>query len=343
MSDQSLIEWTDATWNTVRGCWKISPGCEHCYAIRTAARFSGPGLAYEGLTKTDPLNWSGKVRLVPELLDMPLHWHRPRRIFVNSMSDLFHEDVPVDFIADIFGIMFLADWHTYQILTKRSKRMRDLLCGPNFMNRVIFNLGKRLSRLHESYKQAQILRELDKFNNRPDDWWPLKNVEIGVSVENQKYADLRLPDLALTPAATRFVSFEPLLGPVDASRWLHRIDGVIVGGESGPDARPMHPGWVRSLRDQCAPGRAFFFKQWGAWVPVDQVDEITAGRPPRFVHRIDLKGLDVTDHPDLWHYSNAEMVHLSKKKAGRLLDGREWNELPHVAAMPMTADSSVGK
>lgn len=214
MSDGSAIEWTDATWNPVRGCTKISPGCKHCYAETFAERFRGvPG---------HPFEQGFDLRLVPDALELPLRWRSPRRIFVNSMSDLFHEDVPETFVRQVFDVMRLASQHAFQVLTKRSARM------------------------------AELARTLDVPNN----------VWMGVSIENEDYTS-RIDDLMRVPAKVRFLSIEPLLGPIRRLS-LHGIHWVIVGGESGPRARPMDPGWVRSIRDQCAEaGVPFFFKQWG--------------------------------------------------------------------------------
>ncbi|MGA7523282.1 MAG: phage Gp37/Gp68 family protein [Acidobacteriaceae bacterium] len=219
MSLLSKIEWTDATWNPVRGCTKISPGCKHCYAERFAERFRG--------IKGHPFEQGFDIRLVPEKLADPLRWSEPRMIFVNSMSDLFHDDIPPSFLSRVTTTMLLARWHTYQVLTKRSARMRDLLSG--------------------SLRQAAGARHI---------WW-------GVSVENRKHGFPRIADLQATPAAVRFLSVEPLLEdlgtiPLDGISW------VIVGGESGPGARPMKTEWVMSIQKQCrAAGVPFFFKQWG--------------------------------------------------------------------------------
>jgi protein gp37 len=219
MSDNTSIEWTDATWNPVRGCTKISPGCAHCYAEVFAERFRGvPGHPYEQ---------GFDLRLVPEKLGDPFLWPRANMVFVNSMSDLFHEDVPLDYILRVVNIMVQANWHTYQVLTKRADRMQKLLAGP----------------LAFAAHQSHI-------------WW-------GVSVENRKHGLPRLELLKSAMASVRFLSVEPLLedlGPLD----LTGIHWMIVGGESGHGARPLDPEWVRSLRDQCAAaGIPFFFKQWG--------------------------------------------------------------------------------
>jgi protein gp37 len=219
MSDNSAIEWTDATWNPVRGCTKISAGCKHCYATTFAERFRGvPGHPYER---------GFDLRTVPEKLDEPLKWKRPRKIFVNSMSDLFHPEVPTDYIVSVAKIMMHADWHTFQVLTKRSERMSDLL-----NNELAF-----------AAKTEHI-------------WW-------GVSVENIRDGVPRISHLRRARATVRFLSVEPLLEALGTLN-LKGISWVIVGGESGAGARPMHTDWVRAIRDQCEASKvAFFFKQWG--------------------------------------------------------------------------------
>ena len=219
MSDRSTIEWTDATWNPVRGCTKVSPGSKNCYAETFAERFRGvPG---------HPFEQGFDLRLVPEKLDQPLAWRRSRRIFVNSMSDLFQDGVPTDYIARVGEVMHEASWHVFQVLTKRHDRMRELLLG-----------------------------ELDWMGELPNVWF-------GVSVEDKRYGLPRIDALRETPAAVRFLSIEPLLEDL-GSLDLRGIDWVIVGGESGPRARPMREEWVVAIRDQCRRQNvAFFFKQWG--------------------------------------------------------------------------------
>ncbi|MGB9738071.1 DUF5131 family protein, partial [Chloroflexus sp.] len=211
---RTSIEWTEVTWNPLTGCTKISPGCKHCYAERMARRLQAMGV---------PKYRNGfRLTLHPTVLTEPLHWRTPRMIFVNSMSDLFHQDVPPDFICAVFAVMRQAHWHTFQVLTKRAERLRAL--------------------------DALL------------DWPP--NVWMGVSVERVDYI-ARIDDLRATGAAIKFVSCEPLLGPLPQLP-LDGIDWVIVGGESGPGARPMDPAWVRDIRDQClAADVPFFFKQWG--------------------------------------------------------------------------------
>ncbi len=219
MSQHSQIEWTDATWNPVRGCTKITPGCSHCYAETFAERFrSVPGHPYEQ---------GFDLRLVPGKLAEPLRWKSPKMIFVNSMSDLFHKDVPDDYVHNVARVMLAANWHTYQVLTKRSERLRDML--------------------HTTLADAA---------SAPHVWW-------GVSVENRKHGLPRIDHLRAAPARVRFLSVEPLLEDLGEIN-LAGIHWVILGGESGPGARPMHEEWALSIRDQCErAGVAFFFKQWG--------------------------------------------------------------------------------
>jgi protein gp37 len=219
MAERSSIEWTDATWNPVRGCTKISPGCKHCYAETFAERFRG--------VKGHPYEQGFDLRLVPDKLAEPLRWHTPKRVFVNSMSDLFHEEVPDSYIESVVDVMVQAHWHTYQVLTKRSTRMRDLL-----ETKLRFAAAK------------------------PHIWW-------GTSVEDKKHGVPRIDDLRSAPAGVRFLSIEPLLEELGPLK-LSGIHWVIVGGESGPGARPMQREWVISVRRQCRQQNVpFFFKQWG--------------------------------------------------------------------------------
>jgi protein gp37 len=217
MSDRSKIEWTDATWNPVRGCKKVSPGCKHCYAETFAERWRG--------VSGHPYEQGFDLKLVPEKLIEPILWARPRTIFVNSMSDLFQDGVPDQYISQVFGVMRAADWHVYQVLTKRAERMREAL-------------------VHAGLEGA-------------------KHVWFGVSVENRKHGLPRIEHLRASHACVRFLSIEPLLEDLGEIN-LGGIDWVIVGGESGPGARPLRGEWVRSIRSQCERARVpFFFKQWG--------------------------------------------------------------------------------
>jgi len=296
MGDKTGIEWTDATWNPVTGCTEVSPGCDHCYAKTFAERWRGiPGHHFER---------GFDVQLRPDKLELPLRWRRPRRIFVNSMSDLFHDAVPDDYIAKVFAVMAVACDHTFQVLTKRHGRMKSLLSG-DFRDQVAEEITDMMARAKPPGRYWPVT-----FDRTTDDgwniWgpsiWPLPNVWLGVSAENQQWADIRIPALIETPAAIRFVSAEPLLGPIDLNpEWLappigcalwdrepttedHAalaevaraavraafsahpfIDWLIVGGESGHSARRMEWDWATALRDQCAAaGVAFHFKQSGA-------------------------------------------------------------------------------
>ena len=239
MATRSNIEWTESTWNPVTGCTKVSPGCKHCYAERMALRLQAMGQR----------NYANGFKLTTHehMLDLPLGWKKPQVIFVNSMSDLFHKDVPLEFIQKVFGVMHSASWHIFQVLTKRASRLLEL--------------------------------------NQEIDW--SSNVWMGVSVENQDYM-FRIGYLRQTDAHVKFLSLEPLLGPLQ-NLDLHDIDWVIVGGESGPGARPVRREWVVDIRDQClAANTPFFFKQWGG---------------------------------------------VRKKRSGRVLQGRTWDEMPKQIGM----------
>ena len=299
MSGDTAIEWTDTTWNPTTGCDRVSPGCDHCYALTLATRLKGMGSAKyqnDGDPQTSGPGFGATEH--PDALLAPLSWRKPRKVFVNSMSDLFHKAFSDEFIARVFAVMAATPQHTYQILTKRHARMRSLLASEIFVEDV------RRQRMHLPHTPVT--------GPAP---WPLPNAWLGVSVENQQWADIRIPALLDTPAAVRFLSCEPLLAPVDldhtagkVSYWLTgrpdwrpdgvqrggvltetievgpRIDWVIAGGESGTDHRPLDLDWVRSIRDACARSNtAFLFKQVG-------------GRTP--------------------------------KSGGRELDGRTWDEYP---------------
>jgi len=283
------IEWTDASWNPVRGCRKVSPGCKHCYAETFAERFRGvPGHPYE--RGFDP-------RFVPSALDAPTHWRAPRRVFVNSMSDLFLEDFTNEQIAAVFGVMAQTPRHTYQVLTKRARRMREW-----------FEWVASFERDHGPPPDCVVTTEAVNYGAEIDQLqrvWPLPNVWMGVSVEDQQRADERIPELLKVPARVRFLSCEPLLEAVDVLGSLARapntiagqlvanlLQWVIVGGESGPGARPFDLAWARSIRDQCkAAGVACFVKQMGA----EAYDHALSHRPIPFADR---KGGDVQEWPE---------------------------------------------
>ncbi|WOR07332.1 phage Gp37/Gp68 family protein [Mycobacterium marinum] len=336
MADHTAISWADVTWNPVSGCTRISPGCDHCYIERTPPlrmahrRFDGDGVG----------STTG-VQLHPERLEIPLHWRKPRKVFVCSLADLFHDEVPDEYIAHVFATMQSCAAHTFQVLTKRAARMHSLLNSDRFWEAVTdfgsILMGKRPSR-------AQ--------------WWPdhglqhhyLPNVWGMVTAENQGWAGKRIPLLLDTPFVVRGVSLEPLLGPIDLFGGFENpgpaivrtgvrtqvdgpwgpaeydygdqigVDWVVTGGESGPGARPAHPDWFRSIRDQCqAAGVAFHFKQWGEWSPYPPVGAEQS--PQTYVSAKIHGGGCLCEQAPMWRVG---------KKAGRLLDGREHNDYPEV-------------
>jgi protein gp37 len=345
VSDKSLIEWTDATWNPITGCSIVSPGCTHCYAMKLAGGRLQHHPTRAGLTresKAGPV-WTGEVRFNDGMLLHPLRWTKPRRIFVCAHGDLFAEGVPDEWIDKVFAVMALCPQHTFQVLTKRPERMREYLEWDRLRTviaTVIAEMGNQRLIPRKANERA-----LDHVGmSIPRDWWPLPNVWLGVSAEDQKRADERIPQLLSTPAARRFVSLEPLLGPIELGLGLWvgffsgsfseaptpEIDWVIVGGESGTGARPMHPDWARSLRDQCkAAGVPFFYKQWGIWTPGENVRAIAGivetatwfGASWRFgSENLASTGGHRDDEPDLYR--------VGRKAAGRLLDGVEHNGMP---------------
>jgi protein gp37 len=308
---KSKISWTEKTWNPIRGCSKVSEGCKHCYAERMAARFCGEG------------QWTGEARFILDMLDAPLRWKKPSLVFVNSMSDLFHESLTFGQIAAVYGIIAACPQHTFQALTKRAARMvefykwvenhshwshpmQDALCehpGP-------------LPGLDHDDTGGVISTEVGGRG------WPLSNLHLGVSVENQRAADERIPLLKRCPAAVRWVSGEPLLGHVKSD--LNGINWVVVGGESGPNARPMHPEWVRALRDQCSfAGVPFFFKQWGEYVST--YDRDVEDPDWRKCSKVEKDGPGQWLNLDGGQGFHGKRVHwmkrAGKKNAGNLLDG----------------------
>jgi protein gp37 len=365
MAEHSSIEWTEATWNPITGCTLVSEGCRFCYAARLAATRLKHHPSRKGLARMNAAGeakFTGEVRLNEDWLTLPLRWKRGRMIFPCAHGDLFHESVPDAWIDRVFAVMALTPHHTYQVLTKRSARMRAYFADPETVERI----GEIQRREHGdtcAYTNVGI-----------DAIWPLTNVWLGVSSERQQEADQRILDLLATPAAVRFLSAEPLLGPIDLGSGVHHhpdnvdspelqaltraarahlaheagtavIDWVIVGGESGEGARPMHPSWARSLRDQCAAaGVPFFFKQWGTWLPVGQVlpghgkvHGATAVRPGRMklhyggsragppAHAYASRGVEVTATDD-----GQLAFRIGKKKAGRRLDGLEYSAMPET-------------
>ena len=304
------IEWTDAVWNPVTGCTPVGPGCDNCYARRMAeTRLRGRF----GYPKHDPF----RVTLHINRFE-PLHWRKPRRVFVCSMGDPFHAQVPLPVIRSLVAVMALCPQHTFILLTKRPGRMCrffGLRRGQDVWNRACV--------LSCSWPPAK------RTKPPPDgERWPLPNVWLGTSVENQCCADKRrkpLHELAERGWPT-FVSYESALGPVDWRGWGF-LDWLIAGGESGPGARPAHPDWFRNTRNWCVCQRIpFFFKQWGAWAPACDVDICDTRHDYRYIQ---LSGGDATARPLRDHLMGcALMFRVGKKNAGRLLDGREWNQLP---------------
>lgn len=359
MADHTHIEWTDATWNPITGCSVVSPGCTNCYAMRLAGTRLQHHPSRNGLTKDTKAGpvWTGEVRLNEQWLDQPLRWKRPRRIFVCAHGDLFAEGVPDEWIDRVFAVMALAPQHTFQVLTKRAARMRAYVSG--IQSKIPFLGRMPLERIHlEAAGHMEgdggfidVLKDHGNvYSLYLDAPWPLPNVWLGVSAEDQKRADERVPDLLNTPAAVRFVSAEPLLGPINLhqamtarNEWddVLGLHWIIVGGESGPGARPMHPAWVCSIRDQCATaGTAFFFKQWGAWLPWHHFMSAYIADDPeqtRFstMEWDDGRWRDVgrpqwCDEAD-GNIDGTQCVALvGKSRAGRLLDGIEHSAFPHI-------------
>ncbi len=317
----TAIEWTDKTWNPITGCSKVSQGCKNCYAEREWKRLSANPKQpdYFGRKFTD-------VKFHPHRLVVPFQWKKPARVFVNSMSDMFHESLSWKSIGYVFAAMMLNPHHIFQILTKRPERMLQFLLLPGIADRVTVQAQE----ICETFAVSLPTQTIGQ--------WPLPNVWKGVSVEDPETAAHRIPYLLETPAAVRWISAEPLLGPIDLahlgrcdevlSHWdvlrgayfcdgrnepaqTNRLDWVVIGGESGPKARPMQAEWAQSMRDQCqAAGVKYFFKQWGEFLPPDQ----------------DGAMLPAGQHLN----SSNELVRIGKKAAGRLLDGVEWSEYPEV-------------
>jgi len=342
MAEHSLIEWTDATWNPVTGCSVVSPGCTNCYAMRLAGTRLAHHPSRAGLTrdsKAGPV-WTGEVRLNEAWLTQPLRWRRPRRIFVCAHGDLFHEAVPDAWIDKVFAVMALAPQHVFQVLTKRPERMRDYLSTRAGDWTTVWPDANPPGSLPISrHKQRLAMRGAGWPDAKIRPSFPLPNVWPGTSVERQQEADERIPHLLATPAAVRWVSAEPLLGPLDGTKWLHRLDWVVAGGESGPGSRPMHPDWLRSLRDQCiAAGVPLFFKQWGDWHPCRSPviewseDDGFSGEivvlPEADAAPFSAPSRDADIRRAITGRCSQPMARLGKARAGRLLDGIEHNGMP---------------
>jgi protein gp37 len=323
---KTKIEWTEKTWNPVRGCSRVSEGCRNCYAERQAGRFSGAGQPYEGLVsyRQGGFKWTGKMMVADDHLSAPASWRKPSMVFVCSMSDLFHENLPFDRVDQVFQVMLRESRHTYQILTKRPARMRQYITDR-------FRRGNPL----------------------PGHIW------LGTSVEDQKACNARFPELIQTPCPIRFLSVEPMLGPIELGlagtcpeSWgkgytpvAAHLHWVICGGESGAGARPMHPSWVQRLRDECKEEIvdpyhhtvAFFFKQWGAWSPI-RGNERRPLEPTKgwlALHPIGSQAM-TKDNPfnpfERGHPHWVWMRKRGKKLAGRTLDQKTWSEYPEARA-----------
>lgn len=329
MADKSPIEWTDATANVVNGCSLASPGCTNCYAMKQAHRTD----VRRGLTTmtSGGMVWNGDVRFHEPALQQVLRWKRPRRIFWNAHGDLFHPKVPDSWIERCFEVMRQTPDHIHQVLTKRSARMREFVTD--------------YTRLPDA---------ICAFYDLPTDgscklYQPLRNVWLGVSVEDQQRAADRVPDLLATPSAIRWLSCEPLIGPLNlrrirvtpnhhtildalggyslSERGRSKLDWVVVGGESGPAARPMHPDWARSLRDQCEAAEVpFFFKQWGEWRDRGAEQPIAVRKFSSHIGYVDVDTGQRKPHPN--RFSDETMIRLGKKVSGRLLDGIEHSAVP---------------
>jgi protein gp37 len=358
------IEWTEKTWNPIRArnletggvghfCEIVSSGCSNCYAQRMQPRF-GNKIRYNKADRDKV-----EIFLDEKVLLEPLRWRKPCNIFVCSMTDLFGEFHSDEWLDKVFAVMALTPQHTYQVLTKRPERMMEYLRSDDLTRWGV--IEGNAQRIH-----------YERTGEDPSEWLavhgPLPNVWLGVSVEDQKTADERIPILLQTPAAVRWLSIEPLLGPVNLSRWLvpwnravdhsgafpshiltprhdgifpidcecgwsneddDQVNWVVVGGESGPDARPMHPDWVRSIRDQCqAAGVPFFFKQWGEWWPISQTPDGWSDEHPRYAKRSKVLQLNGDDIGLSFPPGAMTCFKVGKNVSGRILDGREWNEMP---------------
>lgn len=357
MADKTKIEWTrgadgapGATWNIITGCDMVDAGCTNCYAMQLAGSRLRHHPSRKGLTRVTGgrAKWTGEVRFNEGWLDQPLRWSRPRRIFVCAHGDLFHPAVPDEWIDRVFAVMALCPRHTFQVLTKRPERARhhlQKLTDDGAADRLSAEAGAWFGDEADVFVanwingwSCPVETPNDKNpSNGSVRRWPLPNVWLGTSASDQASADLRIPHLRAAPAAVRFLSAEPLLGPLVLKHLIAghpgyalqdvgvqlldhgRLDWVIVGGESGPHARPMHPDWARSMRDQCvAAGVPFFFKQWGEWAPA-------IGKA--VTHRWDGEALRQFEGGRV---DGAGMARVGKKAAGRLLDGRTWDEMPEV-------------
>ena len=338
VGDRTGISWTrstgedgtarpGATWNPISGCSKLSPECKHCYAERDWHRLTHLP-AYHGRAFTD-------VALHEDRLDQPIRWNRPRLIFVCSMSDLFHEVVPDAFLDRIFAVMSVCPQHTFQILTKRAERMQRYLAAPGRREAIAKAAEGLEAKQPLDWVRADGCEAAERGGDPAEDrkWlprWPLPNVWTGVTVGNQEAANERIPHLLNTPSVLRFLSCEPLIGPVDLRPWLMALDWVICGGESGPKGRPMHPAWYADLRDQCKDARRpFFFKQHGEWIPGNTANNDQMNDPRVRGGWVPLAGgyHDGND-ANAFRPGDAHVLRVGRKQAGDRIDGRESKEMP---------------
>lgn len=342
------IEWTNETWNPIVGCSKVSPGCDNCYAEKMAGRLSNIPATYDNYNdnyskvvrwgqhpKKDDYyglgQWNGKTHFIKSAIDKPIYWKKPRMIFVCSMGDLFHESVPFEWIDKVFTVMAYASRHTFQMLTKRPERMMEYI-----------NSDETRERLSDSILNASYPIKGNIYDPREKYGWPLQNVWLGVTAENQKQADKRIRILIETKAVKRFVSIEPMLGIVDLSEYyfpyrlikhvsrenrtkiIDLLDWVICGGESGSKARPMHPDWVRSLRDQCEDSKTpFFFKQWGEYIP-----SYSAGMNSESLDQWMQKFGNAWVKRSFKFPDGMVVVKVGRKQAGSKIDGIEHKQIP---------------
>ncbi|MFA6400904.1 MAG: phage Gp37/Gp68 family protein [Salinivirgaceae bacterium] len=340
------IEWTNETWNPIIGCSPVSPGCKNCYAEKMAFRLGSmklerciSALNYSVVVNWKTKKWNGKTQFVSQAIEKPLSWRKPRMIFVCSMGDLFHESVPFEWIDKVMAVIACTPQHTYQILTKRPHRMAEY-----------FNQGKEMliARWEDAVYELGLCDKNDDpdaaachVNNRADREWPLKNIWLGVTAENQEMVNKRVPFLLNIPAAIRFVSVEPMLGAVDLSIYMATgwteppyddiINWVICGGESGINARPVNHNWVENLKNQCNKYETcLFFKQWGEWIPVNEV-------PKSWGNQADLKGthrwVNEIDGKDTGTRPGHMTIRVGKKKAGCTLNGKEYKQFPNTATV----------
>lgn len=394
MADKTEIEWTDATWNPITGCTLVSEGCRNCYAAQLAATRLKNTPSRKGLARKNAVGeakFTGEVRFNEQWLTQPLKWQKPRRIFVCAHGDLFHEDVPDDWIDKIFAVMAMCPQHTFQVLTKRPSRMRGYLCGDASRQRVAWCEALQVMNMYApGWKDESIHGKNRSRVISVGQEWPPSNVWLGVSVEDQKTASERIPPLLETPAKIRFVSAEPLLGPIDLTHvdwedadsvanvlqpdtwrqlWIdgwkctegcvateldsfndwygknfaneedipdtpgiNKIDWLIVGGESGPGARPIDRDWVTSLRDDCAKaGTPFFFKQWGSWAPPENAQVFKGERQCAwwFAGSWSFDMIDMSDPEAFWD-DTPDAYKVGKKIAGNTLEGFVHHAFPEV-------------